>query len=751
VARLHVRHLVRSDGFAGVERYVTYVAPELVRLGHEVSVVGGDPARMRQELAGTGVTFAPARTVAQVARAAMASPRPDLLHAHMTAAELAAVVAGYRLDCPVVATLHFGAGRGHSPLTRRVYRAIESRLDLELAVSRYVADGAGSGVGVLPPGIPDPLQHRGAPDLAMDAEAPPGRVVLVAQRLEPEKDTDVALHAWVASGLGARGWSLHVAGDGSCATDLCALAERIDPTSSIRFIGPRSELIDDLSRASIVLAPTPGEAFGLTVVEAMACGRPVIAAGAGGHLESVGPAGHDLLFAPGDVDGAASRLLRLAEDAAARDAAGRDLRRRFEAEYRIEDHAERLTASYRRLLGGTPHAERGDPTISPAAPSTRSSVAFVFPTCSRHGGVERVVRELARRCAQTYDVTFVGDHLDPEGMGAVAFDRVGGRRALGVPAPLSFRRRATRALAANRFDAVVTFGVECPPGDVAVVGSVHRAWLEQSGAVPTPLVELPARVRFVMPRHLALLSLERRYFRDPRLRAVLATSPATADEVVRTYSVRRDLVTVMPNGYDPAEFNAGVRATHRVEQRARLGLTEEVVLLFVANELHRKGFATLIDAVARTGDRRLRIEMVGRAAPDPYLGQIEALGLVDRVRWNGAQSDVAPWYAAADLLVLPTVYEPFGNVIVEALACGLPVVTSSAAGAAPAVVPGVNGQLLRDPRDADELGDVLAAATTGDTLEHWSRNTDVKLHAYRWDVVAEQLIAVVDAQVRMRS
>ena len=69
----------------------------------------------------------------------------------------------------------------------------------------------------------------------------------------------------------------------------------------------------------------------------------------------------------------------------------------------------------------------------------------------------------------------------------------------------------------------------------------------------------------------------------------------------------------------------------------------------------------------------------------------------DRVRWNGPQPDIAPWYAAADLLVLPTRYEPFGNVIVEALACGLPVITTALAGASSAVVPGVNGLLQQDP------------------------------------------------------
>ena len=176
-----------------------------------------------------------------------------------------------------------------------------------------------------------------------------------------------------------------------------------------------------------------------------------------------------------------------------------------------------------------------------------------------------------------------------------------------------------------------------------------------------------------MPRHLALLALERRYFDPTRTRAVLATSTATAAEITRIYGVPSRQIEIMPNGYDPDEFNRGGSGrSPRRRSAPDSALSDQVVLLFVANELHRKGFATLLEAVASVGDPRMRIEVVGRADPATYRDRIAELGLAGRVRWNGPQSDIAPWYAAADLLVLPTRYEPFGNVIVEALACGLP-------------------------------------------------------------------------------
>lgn len=341
VSRLHIRHLVRSDGFAGVERYLTYVAPELARRGHQVSVVGGAPGAMDQALAGSEVDFMPASTVVEVARAAARRPRPDLLHAHMTAADLAGVAVGAVLRRPVVSTLHFAGGRGHSAATRLPYRALRLGLAAEVAVSAYVADRAPGRAQVIPTGIPEPAA-------AADQTRQP--VVLVAQRLEPEKATDVALAAWARSGLAAKGWRLVVAGDGSQAADLHRLADTLGGGDSIEFVGHDPDLTDRMRRCSILLAPTADEAFGLTVVEAMAVGLPVVAAAGGGHVETLGPVSPATLFPPGDVAGAAERLRALALDPAARHQLAPRLRARFEDTYRVERHVDALEALYRRLV-----------------------------------------------------------------------------------------------------------------------------------------------------------------------------------------------------------------------------------------------------------------------------------------------------------------------------------------------------------------------------------------------------------------
>ncbi len=133
----------------------------------------------------------------------------------------------------------------------------------------------------------------------------------------------------------------------------------------------------------MLLAPTPDEAFGLTVVEAMASGLAVVAAAAGGHLETVGPVASDWMFAPGDPVAAAGRLRALADSPEDREALGRRLRGRFEAEYTIERHVDRLEALYRDVTS-IDQRSTGSSRAIMRRPGRRS-VAMVFPGCHRAG------------------------------------------------------------------------------------------------------------------------------------------------------------------------------------------------------------------------------------------------------------------------------------------------------------------------------------------------------------------------------
>ncbi len=342
---MRIRHLVCTDNFAGVERLVTTASTELARRGHRVEVVGGHAASMNAALAGTTVRFvaAPSTRAALVAAKGLGST--DVVHAHMTGSDLVAIATRALWRAPVVSTLHFAQPRGHSLLTRVLTSVVPRLVTAEIAVSDFVARRVGGAPAVIVNGVPDPAPQRRPSATDRD------RVVLVAQRLEAEKATEVALEAFARSALAADGWQLHVAGTGSQIGELRSAAQRLGIGDATSFLGRVDDLEIRMSRAALLLAPAPAEPFGLSVVEAMAAGLPVIAAGAGGHLGTVGSATPETLFDAGDVAAAADLLRRYAEDPASRDELAARGRARYETAFTIEAHVDALERCYAELVG----------------------------------------------------------------------------------------------------------------------------------------------------------------------------------------------------------------------------------------------------------------------------------------------------------------------------------------------------------------------------------------------------------------
>lgn len=361
-------------------------------------------------------------------------------------------------------------------------------------------------------------------------------------------------------------------------------------------------------------------------------------------------------------------------------------------------------------------------------------VALTYPGCFPQAGVERIVWESARHLSSRHDVTVYADYWErDESLDAVTFRKVAPRKRPEALLPLSFFRRATAAVAGDSHEVLVAYGVNCPTGGVTWVNSVHRAWLERKRDVSEGRERAGALLRFVHPRHRALLALESRHFSERRYRKVITVSDQVAVDLARLYDVPLEDTVTINNGYSPELFSPKRRAALREESRAELGLTADaVVLLMVAHELERKGFGVLLEAMARVDEPRLHVVLAGRIAPTAYEAQMERLELSSRVHYVGAVSDVGRCHAAADAFVLPTQYEAFCLAIIEALGSGLPVVTTDVPGAGDAISHGANGLLQQDPLDAGELAGLLEQLLDERRREDWSRGAAESATAYQW-------------------
>ncbi len=291
----------------------------------------------------------------------------------------------------------------------------------------------------------------------------------------------------------------------------------------------------------------------------------------------------------------------------------------------------------------------------------------------------------------------------------------------------SFARGVRRLTGKRHFD-VVQSHERIAGCDVYRAGDgVHREWLAQRARVLSPCGRW---LQAVNPYHRYVKRAEQRVFTSPRLKAVICNSKMVQAEIERYFGVASEKFHVIYNGVDLGVYHPSLRR-HRAEIRARHGIPDGAPLfLFVGSGFERKGVPALLEAMTRL-DGTAHLLIVGRDKKrDKYERRARALGLDDRAVFAGHQSDVKPYYGAADALVLPTLYDPFPNVVLEAMASGLPVITSRKCGAAELIREGENGfvcdaldvpalaaclRRLMSPERASALG--ARARTTVETMD----------------------------------
>ncbi len=242
---------------------------------------------------------------------------------------------------------------------------------------------------------------------------------------------------------------------------------------------------------------------------------------------------------------------------------------------------------------------------------------------------------------------------------------------------------------------------------------------------------------------------ERRLYRSARCRRIIAVSGRLRDELTADYRLPPEKLVVVSNGVDLTEFHPGLRESAGRDKRRELGLAEgEIAALFLGGDWERKGLATLLQALAGV-QAPLRLVVVGQGDAPYWRKRAEVLGVAGRVLFAPPTSQASTWLAAADFLVLPTRYEPFGLTPLEAAACGVPALFSQLAGISEILPDGQAAQHLQNPLDTAELAEKMdrLAADAGLRSRLGSAARSVA-ERWSWTRVAEEVenvfLAVLD-------
>jgi UDP-glucose:(heptosyl)LPS alpha-1,3-glucosyltransferase len=268
-----------------------------------------------------------------------------------------------------------------------------------------------------------------------------------------------------------------------------------------------------------------------------------------------------------------------------------------------------------------------------------------------------------------------------------------------------FAKNVRLALSRNNFD-IVNGLSQIYPQDIYRLGDgIHKHWL--SVRRPTIFNHLWDKVS---PRHRLLLHLEKKIFSPGNYKRIIANSKLCEQHAINYYAVPPQLVDVIYCGVDFAIFNSSVR-NEGAQLRTSLGIGREpIVVLFVGTNYARKGLDTLIRAISRLKYKeKYRLLVVGKGNIPRYEGLAQRLGLQEITMFCGFQEQMPPFYGAADIFVLPSYYDPFGNVCLEAMACGLPVITTRETGVSELMAHGRSGFVMDHPENVSDLTNWLEA------------------------------------------
>ncbi len=363
------------------------------------------------------------------------------------------------------------------------------------------------------------------------------------------------------------------------------------------------------------------------------------------------------------------------------------------------------------------------------------NIALCHPSViPARGGCETYISDLARRFARDgHTVSLLANTWDASVLpSSTNFYRIAAPTGPRFLRPWKFSATCAAALRVLKPDLSIgfdkTYGQDIlyPQGGLHAATQYHNG-IKHDSRWKRTLARIGKRLD---PTNWSYSLLERRQYFGTDRPIILVNSNMVRSQFEQFYGVVPGTVRVLRSAIDPLRFVTENRLRLRCEERDRWGVKPETsVGLFIATNYRLKGLAPLIRALPHVPrDRDFRLIVIGSPKTKPYATLSHQLGVADRVNFLGFRKDPKEAYFAADFLVHPTFYDPCSLVALEALACGLPVVTTRFNGAAE-LLDASNGVVVSDPHNARELAsaithftrpDVRAAASARDCARKWT-------------------------------
>lgn len=329
---------------------------------------------------------------------------------------------------------------------------------------------------------------------------------------------------------------------------------------------------------------------------------------------------------------------------------------------------------------------------------------------------------------------------------SIIFHHVPMLKGLSVLQVMSFAVNVRRLLKRHQFDIIHSFERTLYQDIYRAGDGCHREWLKQRRKIDPPGKSILHRIN---PLHIALLWIEKQIFKEGNYKAIMANSLRGKKEIVDLCGVPENKIHVIYTAVDSKRFTGNHGQETKEKICRQFGINpDKPLLLFVGSGFQRKGLPVTLQALGLL-PFPTHLIVVGKERLSPYQCMAKKLSVDSSVTFTGPIPDVAPFYAGADLFIFPTIYEPFSNVCLEAMAAGLPVVTSRINGASEMIIEGENGYVIEDPLNPAEIADKIQQGLAISKIRIAEANGNI-LKKLTWENHIRQVLELYETVRKMK-
>jgi UDP-glucose:(heptosyl)LPS alpha-1,3-glucosyltransferase len=284
---------------------------------------------------------------------------------------------------------------------------------------------------------------------------------------------------------------------------------------------------------------------------------------------------------------------------------------------------------------------------------------------------------------------------------------------------LSFARLVAKKVQEQHFDIIQSHEKTWLQDVYRAGDGCHKKWLQQREKKNSSLKKF---CLFLNPFHQLILKLEKNIFESGKCKKIIAISQMVKDDILQNYKCPPENISVVYNGVDLNRFHPKNKNKFRRSIRKKLGISESsILILFVGSGFERKGLQFLLQSTAYLKDKNWRLLLMGKGKFEKYM-RFAPADKRTKIIAKEPDPEIEKYYAAADIFILPSIYEPFGNANLEALAAGLPVITTEYCGAADIINEKKNGLVVKDPFNPEEIAEKIRYLFTPSTREKIGEN-----------------------------